>query len=266
MILIEAFQVAESINIKKLRSDFKGPFHSGNPSELFYVWENERRYLYVLNYGVIIFGNYDEIQKSEFLRFIKQYSDADLDKEISEDFKIEIDEKVKHPIIKSNYAIFPIDYSPLDMRIVMLNIGQSVGLDYFEMLTDEMLTDSRAYTKELEQKGRLSISKKALLKFIGSELNIKNSIVDNLYILDDPAIVWEDKELEILNRKMKENFDIYPRFKDLDYRLKIVEDNLKLFTDLVQHGESAKLEWIIIVLILIEVFNLFIEKFNLFIE
>ncbi|AOW11373.1 hypothetical protein EM308_12300 [Flavobacterium gilvum] len=139
------------------------------------------------------------------------------------------------------------------MKIVMLNIAQSVALDYYEVLTDELITSSKEYIIELEQRGKLSISKKNLLKYIGKVLNVKNSIVDNLYILDDPNLVWDNEELNLLNRHLKTNFDINPRFRDLDYRLDIVEDNLKLFTDVLNVRESSRLEWIVIILIFLEI-------------
>ena len=139
------------------------------------------------------------------------------------------------------------------MKIIMLNIAQSVALDYYEVLTDELITSSKEYIMELEQRGKLSISKNNLLKYIGKVLNVKNSIVDNLYILDDPNLVWDNEELHLLNRHLKANFDINPRFKDLDYRLDIVEDNLRLFTDVLNVRESSRLEWIVIILIFLEI-------------
>lgn len=139
------------------------------------------------------------------------------------------------------------------MRIVMLNIGQSVALEHYEVLTDDLITSSKHYILELEQRGKLSISKTNLLKYIGKVLNVKNSIVDNLYILDDPNLVWDNEELNLLNRQLKTNFDINTRFKDLDYRLQIVEDNLKLFTDVLNVRESSRLEWVVIILIALEI-------------
>ena len=139
------------------------------------------------------------------------------------------------------------------LRIVMLNTGQSVALEYYEKLTNELITSSKHYILELERRGKLSISKTELLKYIGKVLNVKNSIIDNLYILDDPNLVWDNEDLNLLNKNLKANFDINPRFKDLDYRLQIVEDNLTLFTDVLNVRESARLEWIIIILIAFEI-------------
>ncbi|MBP7274504.1 MAG: RMD1 family protein, partial [Saprospiraceae bacterium] len=140
-------------------------------------------------------------------------------------------------------------------QIAMLNTGQSVALEYYELLTDLLLQSTKHYTDQLEQNGDLSTSKKSLLKYIGKTINIKNSIVDNLYILDDPNVVWDSSFLDQFNRSLKTNFDTFTRFKDLDYRLKSVEENLKLFTELLQHRESSRLEWIIIILILLEFLN-----------
>jgi uncharacterized Rmd1/YagE family protein len=112
----------------------------------------------------------------------------------------------------------------------------------------------------LEQTGSLNVSKTELLKYIGKVLNVKAEIMDNLYILDDPNLTWEDEALNYLNRQLKSNFDINARFKDLDYRLRNVEENLKLFTELLHNRDSSRMEIIIIVLILIEVLNIFFGK------
>lgn len=249
---IEAVQIAEGFNIRKFRAEFSTEAFSGSTSEVFYALTDNNRFLYVFDYGVVVFGNYDAVAKSEFISFIKKYATALVDLNLSEEYQIRIDEKAPKVLVKNDYVTVPqIDASIL--RIVMLNTGQSVALEYYEVLTDELITSSKHYILELEKQGRLSISKTNLLKYIGKVLNVKNSIVDNLYILDDPNLVWDNEELNLLNRHLKANFDINTRFKDLDYRLQIVEDNLTLFTDVLNVRESARLEWIIIILIVIEI-------------
>jgi len=229
-IRIEAVQIAESFNMRKFRAEFRAEAYSGSTSEVFYELKESNRYLYVFDYGVVVFGNYDAIAKSEFVNFVKNYATKLADTDLSEEYRIVVDEETPKTIVKNDFVTVPqIDASIL--RIVMLNTGQSVALEYYERLTDEIITASKYYIIELEEQGKLSISKTNLLKYIGKVLNVKNSIVDNLYILDDPNLVWDNEELNLLNRRLKLNFDINTRFKDLDYRLQIVEDNLTLFTD-----------------------------------
>lgn len=252
-IKIEAIQLAESFNIKKFRTDFQSEDYSGSSSELFYTLNEINRYLYIFDYGVIVFANYDEAAKNELIRFIKNYTTTLVDLNLSEEYHIETNTALDKAIVKNNYVSIPKIDSSI-MRIVMLNIGQSVALDYYENLTDELISSSKHYILQLEKQGKISISKTNLLKYIGKVLNMKNSIIDNLYILDDPNLVWDNAELNVLNRNLKTNFDINTRFKDLDYRLQIVEDNLTLFTDVLNVRESSKLEWMIVILIVIEIF------------
>ena len=89
---IQAFQVAESFNIRKLRTEFTAEVFAGNNSELFYYFADNQRYIYVLNYGIIVFCNYDEVAKSEFLRFVKSYSEHPLEQDIFEDYSIVLDD------------------------------------------------------------------------------------------------------------------------------------------------------------------------------
>jgi uncharacterized Rmd1/YagE family protein len=250
---IEAIQIAESFNIKKFRMDFRSEVHSGSNSEVFYDL-GDNRYLYIFDYGVIVLANYDVISKSDLITFVKKYAVDLIDLDLFEEYEIKTEENLERPLVKNNFVtVAQIDSSL--MRIVMLNIAQSVALEHYEVLTDELISSSKHYILELEQSGKLSISKTNLLKYIGKVLNVKNSIVDNLYILDDPNLVWDNEHLNLLNKQLKTNFDINPRFKDLDYRLQIVENNLKLFTDVLNVRESSRLEWIVIILILIEVVN-----------
>lgn len=255
---IQAIQIAELIHIKRFRADYKGNLRFGNASELFYFDSDTQRYLYIFDYGVVVFGDFDAVSKSEFIKFLKAYVENPLKKEMTEDYRILVNEQLQKAVVKDDETLLP-RFSDDAVRIVMLNTGQSVALDYYEKLTEEMLASNKVYIKQLEQKGKLEVSHKPLLKHIGKVLNIKNSIVDNLYILDDPGLVWDDEELSALNRKLKSSFDSFARFKDLNYRLDTVEDSLTLFTELIQHRQSYWLEIIIIVLILIEVVKMFVD-------
>ncbi len=99
-----------------------------------------------------------------------------------------------------------------------------------------------------------------LKKYIGRTLNIKNHITANLFIFDSPEETWEDENLNKLDDGLKKTFDLQARFRTILEGLGIVKENLELFKDILQYRNSTLLEWIIIILILVEVLNLFFEK------
>ncbi|MFN8355136.1 MAG: RMD1 family protein [Spirosomataceae bacterium] len=255
---IEAYQVAEVIHLKKFRSEYTNSPLVGNNSELFYR-EDADKYFYLFNYGVVAFAGYDDLGKSNLLKFIKNYAEDPIEGDYREDFTVHVERSKPFSLQYDSLTVETLTDDTV--RIIALNIAQSVSLDYYEDLTYQILKSTQQLTEELEKKGRLNSSKTDLLKFIGRTLNIKNSIIDNLYIFDAPDIVWESEFLEKIDESIKKTFDLRMRYRDIDYKLKIVQESLMIFTDLLQNRESTRLEWVIIILILIEVAHVIFQWF-----
>lgn len=256
MIKIKAFQVADYIDLKRFRNEYTGELLNYSSSELFYREENDS-YMYILSYGVVVFAGYDDLKISENLAFIRGFSKKWLNERIAEEIIIHPDcetDKFGHN------EIYLSRYSPDILKIVMLNVGMSVALDYYQLQTSALLEETYKYTETLEKRGRLSISGKTLLKFVGKTLNVKNSIIDELYVIDQPEATWNDEYINKIDLGLRGVFEIKQRFKNIDYSLQIIKENLDLFKDLIQHNQSKMLEIIIIVLIFVEVVNMFIEK------
>jgi uncharacterized Rmd1/YagE family protein len=146
------------------------------------------------------------------------------------------------------------------IRLVMLNASQSVALDRYSEITENLLEETNEHTKYLEEHGKLDIGGNKLKRFIGKVLNIKNQISENLYIFDAPDVTWEHENLNRLNQELKQTFDLKNRYRNLHERTEIIKENLELFKDIMDHKESSRLEWIIIILILVEVLDLFVLR------
>src|SRR5206468_10232885 len=115
--------------------------------------------------------------------------------------------------------------------------------------------------QRLENKGRLDISGKNLKQFIGRTLLLKNRIAENIYVFDSPPETWENETLSKLDNELKRTFDLQVRVRTIGEGLNIIRDNLELFRALLQYRNGNILEWIVIILILVEVLNLVVEKF-----
>jgi uncharacterized Rmd1/YagE family protein len=150
--------------------------------------------------------------------------------------------------------------NPETIHLVLLHLAQSVAMDSFSFWCEKLLEDTRMHTTELELKGKLSLKGTPLKKYIGKVLNLKNKVAENLYIIDAPDLVWDDMALEELHKKLVLKFDLKDRYRSIQEQLNIVKENLDLFKELSFHKESSILEWIIIILIAVEIVDLFILK------
>lgn len=258
MLNIKAFQIAEDIDIKRFKKEYTVKPSFVSLSELFYI-PDPGKYLYLLGYGVVVFAGYDDIKITETIKFISNYTKNQLIKKKDEVFKVYYN---RNKPDKFGYNGIYVSRMNKDIiRIIMLNVGQSVALDSYTEFSESVFDETRVFTEQLEKNGKISISSKKLQKFIGKTLNIRNRIIDNLYIVDSPEETWGDEYLNKIDSGLKRTFDIKARFRDIDDELKIVKENLDLFKDLLQHNHSSFLEWIVILLILVEVVNAFAVKF-----
>lgn len=251
-----SYQIAESIDLKGFAASFEASIHYSDPSELFYRIDSDQ-YLYVFKYGAICFMNYTQRQISEFLQLIAPFCKNHFPAPFTDEFMVEPGNKdVKVGFNKIEIASANIDV----LRLVMLNVTQSVALDYYEDQTNKLLEQTNYHTQVLETKGRLGISGKKLKQYIGRTLLLRNRIAENIYVFDSPPETWEDEQLNRIDAELKRTFDLHVRVRSLHEGLNIIKDNLELFRGLLQYRHGTILEWIIILLILVEVINMAIEK------
>ncbi|MEN9571283.1 MAG: hypothetical protein RL172_2514 [Bacteroidota bacterium] len=256
LLKVFSFQIAEAIDIKEFKQAFTAEIYHADTDELFYVIAPEK-HLYVFKYGIVCFLNYNETEMTAFMQMIQSFCKNIYPERISEEFEIE----TAASKMKFGFNKVEIEQPEPEMfRLVMLNVSQSVALDYYSTQTNILLEQTNAHTQALEKKGSLTLSGTRLKKFIGRTLNLKNKISENLYIFDSPDETWEDEDLNKLDIGLKKTFDLQARFKTIQEGLSIIKENLELFKDILQYRNSTFLEWIIIILIFVEVLNLFIEK------
>ncbi|MFL5745869.1 MAG: RMD1 family protein [Niastella sp.] len=258
MLKVLSLQIADGIDIKEFKTVFKAELLHGDSDELFYrVKSQSQKLVYIFKYGIVCFLGYNEVEIMAFIQAITPYCKNPFDQHISDEFDIEVNAARN----KFGYNKIEIEKETTDsLRLIMLNVSQSVALDHFSHQTNLLLEETTYHTQTLEKKGRLELSGGNLKKYIGRTLNLKNRIEANLYIFDSPEETWEDENLNRLDIGLKRTFDLQARFRTIREGLEIVKENLDLFKDLLQYRNSIVLEWIIIILILVEVINLFIEK------
>jgi required for meiotic nuclear division protein 1 len=251
-----SYQIADSTDIKLFKAAFKAELLHSDADELFYQTDTEQ-FIYIFKYGVVCFYNMDPVRTSEFLKLIASYCKGRFEESMSEEFLLETNCR-ENRIGYNKIEVVNADVEII--RLVMLNVSQSVALDYYYDQTSRLLEETNFHTQNLERKGRLDISGINLKKYIGKTLYLKNRIAENLYIFDSMPETWEDETLNKIDVDLKRTFDLQERFRNISEGLQIIRDNLDLFKDLLQYRQSNMLEWIIIALIMVEVLNLFFDK------
>jgi required for meiotic nuclear division protein 1 len=255
---LSAIRIANQLDLKGIKTLLDKKSLADTSSELFYA-SGEKKFEYYFNYGVAVFCNYTDEEVKAAVKKIQHFLKSPDAAWLWDDHEI--------LVLPDSEIVFEFDQVIVDrvdekiIRIIMLNLAQSVALDYYHAASENLLTEIRGFTNNLATTGRFRMNRSNMMKFIGRALNTQNDIAENIYIFDTPEEVWEDEYLDKLHRGLVKHFDLRVRFSEIEYMLRIIDNNLSVFREISNQRESNLLEWIIIILILVEVFDLFISKF-----
>ena len=256
IVKLHAFLVSNQIDLKGTKAFIGTKPLADSSSELFYGGAG--KFQYFSNYGVIVFSGYAEEEMTAAIKTLASYLKDPEVAWLRDEFQIRVDPGRENSFEFAEAVVGRLD--DMVIRVAMLNLAQSVALDHYHSVSEGLLTQVKGFAHQLERTGKLKISRNNMHRFLGKALNTQNDIAENIYIFDAPDLTWENEHLDKLHQGLIKHFDLKVRFSEIEYTLRIIENNLTVFREIIHQRESNLLEFIIILLILVEVFDLFITK------
>lgn len=207
---------------------------------------------YLYHFGATVFVNCSGEQIRRFFARMVQWSElfrsfSDMH---SEGYSLEIDPR-RQLSITNDYALMP-DYEPDFIDCICFVIAKSVALERIEEQVDQVL-DRMEEIISLLDRGKLSISDRRLAKLASSILNFKYRSISHIMVLDKPDIAWDKPDVDRLYLTMAQLFELEQRYQEIRTKSETLMDITEVFTSLSHARRATRLEWIIIILIGIEI-------------
>ncbi|MES2345688.1 MAG: RMD1 family protein [Chlamydiota bacterium] len=205
--------------------------------------------IFCFSYGVIIAWGFTAEEETVYLHELKNFEREPLLKPELDEFtfcygdmmKIEEDE-----ITLQNKNV-------LTRIAISQGIAQSVKLTTFEELIQKTIDHTKHLPNDLARKGKISLSRKEISRKMGELFIERNFINLHTEVLDTPEFFWEHPEFEPFYRRTSHYLDVSKRVEILNKRLNIIHELFEILTNELNHQHSSRLEWTIIILIIIEV-------------
>jgi required for meiotic nuclear division protein 1 len=253
-----AYHLAETLKLKEIDRLFDKAAKTQSASKLVYQ-DGEDRYFFVYRFGSIIFFNVEPERQRSIIERIKMVLGPKPEMLTSEEFVVELQPGAKNDV---GFERALLDRLTLErIELLALILAQSTALESFEFKVDELVRRTGDIGRTLKQKGRLAMSANEIKRFIGHCIETKQNLVASLYLLDKPDEVWNDQLLDALYRDAADMFELRDRYKTLDYKLRMIQENLELISELLQHRNANSLEVAIIVLIAVEIILFVMQMF-----
>jgi required for meiotic nuclear division protein 1 len=209
--------------------------------------------VYLFYFGCVVFINCSGDIIARFLDGIKQHVDAvkippQLD--FREEYQLEIDAG-REAAITNDYAVMQ-NYNQAFTDIICFVIAKSVALERIEERIDAVFDEVEVLIANLG-KGTLELPDRVMAKLASSILGFKFTSIAHIMVLDKPEITWDDPEADRLYLTMARLFELNPRYQEIKHKSETLLDMTDVFSGISHARRSARLEWIIIALIVIEI-------------
>lgn len=143
-------------------------------------------------------------------------------------------------------------------------LAQSAKLGGFEETIQKIIDNTKELPEQLAEDGTINLSRGETRKLMGRIFIDRSSINLHLKLLDVPNFFWDHTDLEPLYEMITEYTTLRERVNILNKQLNVMHELLEMLANELNNQHSSKLEWIIILLIFVEIVIILIKDvFNL---
>lgn len=214
---------------------------------------------WLFDYAVLVCWNLGETQRLQLAGALSACIVGACHREHNELYQYEVvtdgDFRVRNDVIRLPSA------DTLVRLAVSHALAQSAKLSFFEDSAKAVIEEQRHVSKTLAETGKLPLSRKEVSKLRGVLFATSSDITLHFGLLDTPEFFWDYPELEHYYLGTAKYLDLAPRLVILQQKLSTIHDLASMLAEEHRHKHSAFLEWIIIVLIAVDIMVYFLPSF-----
>ena len=208
-------------------------------------------YAVLFRYGAVVLFNLAPAEQLSFLNHVKHLIRDPFDAPDTEIVDINID-STKEERVENNIISIK-DTRPERLQVVADILAKSVVLDHYEKRVGDVFDRIEPLADSLQQKGRTAFKDVELLRHIGGTLLIQHTTVGRVEIEEKPEVLWEQPELERLYVRLEDEYELRERHVALERKLDLISRTAETLLELMQHKRSLRVEWYIVILIIVEI-------------
>jgi len=211
------------------------------------------RYMVVFKFGSVVFYNVGAQEREECLELTRNFVESPLAYPMKEDYLVKVSPRLDEwAKLESDHIVLKrLDVN--NISVISAVLAQTVALEHYEHKVDAMVEIFSKLNKSTELTGDLNISKKRLFSLVAENNNTLTELITRLGLLGRSDTAWQYAQYNIVWEGLRQDFELEDRFQDLDYKLNLIQTQVKFYLEILQNRKSDFLEWTIIVLIALEI-------------
>ncbi len=224
------------------------------------VAAGERGMAVMFRYGVVVSFNVQVIEEAAFLNHLRPFIDEALDRREEEDAVLLVDAEGED-LVDAAGVIHLREVSVERLALIADVLAKSVMLAYDENRLARAFDRIEPIAEGMRRNVDRTIALRQLLDHIGDVLLTQHRMVGRVQISDKPDLLWDHPELERLYARLREEYELVERDTALSRKLALISQTAETALGLLQARSSLRVEWYIVILIVVEIVLTLYELF-----
>ena len=213
--------------------------------------------VWLFDYGVAVFWGVPEHDGLQLRMQLNQMVDEPVNDVKPEQYQFTLDSEATFRIHADRLTLNT--HEVLARLAVSHAFAQSVKLNGLEEEAQRVILENRALSRTLAASGRIPLSRQQLARRRGLLFETRSDILLHFGLLDTPEFFWDYPELEANYLQVAKYLELVPRTELLNRKLEAIHELLEILASEQNHKHSSFLEWIIIILIAVEIVLFFMH-------
>jgi uncharacterized Rmd1/YagE family protein len=205
----------------------------------------------LFRYGAVVFFNVQPVEQAAFLVSLKTVIGRLLDMPEREDAVVALDGGGEQHIDASgviHLAAFDIDR----LIIVADALAKSVVLGYDESRVKRVFDRIEPVAEQLQHSDG-GVSGRQLLELLGDVLITQQRMVGRVEVTEKPELLWDHPELDRFYARLQKEYELPERHRALNRKLELISQTASTALGLLDVRRSLRVEWYIVILIVVEI-------------
>lgn len=216
-------------------------------------------FVLLFRYGAVVFVNVGDAERQHFLEMLAPRVSDRLPNPEVERSDIVIDANNGDTVARNGEIVLR-NNAPERLQVVAHVLGKNAVLSHYEGLMSAVIDRVEPLAENLRRKGQSRSAIRELLRELGSVLSTQHRMIGRVEIDEKPDVLWDHPELERLYARLDDEYELRERNHALVRKLATIQETIRTMLDLVQDTRSHRVEWYIVLLIVIEIVLSLVER------
>ena len=215
----------------------------------------------LFRYGVAVLVGLTPLEEDEIIRSLRQRIQGEFARHEEETAIIEISPE-RDDQIPPGGPIYIKQLSTERLIVIADALSKSAALARDEREAAAVFDIVEPAARHLAEKGRRPPGRREILKHVGHALLVRQRVSGRVAVEEKPDVLWDRPDLERLYARLEDEYELKERATSLHGKLEVIGDTAQALTDIIDTERSLRLELIIVLLIVFEIFITFYQMFT----